>query len=216
ANVLVNESLDAVLCDFGVSSFVHESDAVSGLTTSNSIRGSPRYMSPELTLEEQLKHTLQSDVWAWGCTVFEIMTEIIPYPTKQKSFAIAAEMYLKLAPGSIDALNTVILGTGVDSACQAGVSSLGSIISQCWNFNPTQRPTASMILQCITIPSEAEARLGASEDLEGGISSLHIGDDSAHEGDASQEQTLVARNQADALCMVSLIHVQAQQAAPLT
>ncbi|KIO17707.1 hypothetical protein M407DRAFT_84706, partial [Tulasnella calospora MUT 4182] len=73
ANVLVKEGIDAVLCDFGVSSFIQESGAASGLTTSKSIKGSARYMSPELFPEEgNPKHTLQSDVWAWGCTVFEV------------------------------------------------------------------------------------------------------------------------------------------------
>ncbi|KIO16994.1 hypothetical protein M407DRAFT_85390, partial [Tulasnella calospora MUT 4182] len=73
ANVLVNEDLDAVLCDFGVSSFIQESEAPSGLDTSQSIKGSTRYMSPELFPKDgHPKHTLQSDVWAWGCTVFQV------------------------------------------------------------------------------------------------------------------------------------------------
>ncbi|KAG8901620.1 hypothetical protein FRC00_005928 [Tulasnella sp. 408] len=72
ANVLINASLDAVLCDFGVSSFIRESGAASGLTTSKSIKGSLLYMAPELNLEDEPKHTLQSDVWAWGCTAFEV------------------------------------------------------------------------------------------------------------------------------------------------
>lgn len=72
----MNESLDAVLCDFGVSSFMHESGATSGLTTTKSTKGSTRYMGPELVLEEVSKHTLKSDVWAWGCTAFEVRAEL--------------------------------------------------------------------------------------------------------------------------------------------
>ncbi|KIO23072.1 hypothetical protein M407DRAFT_78537, partial [Tulasnella calospora MUT 4182] len=71
-NILINDSIHAVLCDFGLASFVQESGMSSGLTTSQSIKGSIRYMSPELHLEEDVKHTLASDVWAWGCTVFEV------------------------------------------------------------------------------------------------------------------------------------------------
>lgn len=67
----MKENVDAVLCDFGLSSFVYEPEIASGLTTSKSIKGATRYMSPEL-VRDGSKHTLQSDVWAWGCTTFEV------------------------------------------------------------------------------------------------------------------------------------------------
>ncbi|KAG9028162.1 hypothetical protein FS837_003968, partial [Tulasnella sp. UAMH 9824] len=153
ANVLVNESLDAVLSDFGVSSFINESGEPSGLTTSKSTKGALRYMSPELILQDQSKHTIESDVWAWGCTAFEVMTDSIPYSTSMKDAAIIMEVLKESAPGSIDALSTLILGTGVDSPCHTGVLSLRSIIPQCWDFDTTHRPPASKILQCIAIPS---------------------------------------------------------------
>ncbi|KAG9043783.1 Negative regulator of mitotic exit [Tulasnella sp. UAMH 9824] len=71
-NILITETLQAVLCDFGLASFIQESGMSSGLTTSRPIKGSLRYMSPELILHDEAKHTLASDVWAWGCTVFEV------------------------------------------------------------------------------------------------------------------------------------------------
>ena len=61
-----------MLCDFGVSSFMHVSDAASGLTTSQSTKGSLLYMSPEIILQDEAKNALQSDVWAWGCTALEV------------------------------------------------------------------------------------------------------------------------------------------------
>lgn len=72
ANVLINNKLDAVLCDFGLAKFINDSDTPSGLTTSRTIKGSIRYMSPELVVENDAKHTLASDIWAWGCTAFEV------------------------------------------------------------------------------------------------------------------------------------------------
>ncbi|KAG8931427.1 hypothetical protein FRC01_001320 [Tulasnella sp. 417] len=71
-NILINDSLQAVLGDFGLASLMQESDTSSGLTTSRTPKGSLRYMSPELHLEEDARPTLASDVWAWGCTAFEI------------------------------------------------------------------------------------------------------------------------------------------------
>ncbi|KIO21078.1 hypothetical protein M407DRAFT_42006, partial [Tulasnella calospora MUT 4182] len=72
ANVLVSDSYEATLCDFGLASLADMSGASSGLTTSQSMKGSIRYMSPELMLETDGKHTLASDVWAWACTAFEV------------------------------------------------------------------------------------------------------------------------------------------------
>ncbi|KIO29775.1 hypothetical protein M407DRAFT_69970, partial [Tulasnella calospora MUT 4182] len=77
ANVLINDGPEAVLCDFGLASFVEVSGASSGLTTSGSIKGSTRYMSPELFQTADAKHTLESDVWAWACTVFEVLRQVL-------------------------------------------------------------------------------------------------------------------------------------------
>ncbi|KAG8911430.1 hypothetical protein FRC01_005717, partial [Tulasnella sp. 417] len=71
-NILINGSLHAVLGDFGLASLMQDSDTSSGLTTSRTAKGSLRYMSPELHLEDDAKPTLASDVWAWGCTAFEV------------------------------------------------------------------------------------------------------------------------------------------------
>ncbi|KAG8935631.1 hypothetical protein FRC00_010691 [Tulasnella sp. 408] len=71
-NILINDAHQAVLCDFGLALFIQESGISSGLTTSRSVKGSLRYMSPELNLDDEAKHTLASDVWAWGCTAFEV------------------------------------------------------------------------------------------------------------------------------------------------
>lgn len=71
ANVLIDLHMNAVLCDFGLASFVGGS-ATSGLVTTTTLKGTPRYMSPELHLEGDCTHNLESDVWAWACTVFEV------------------------------------------------------------------------------------------------------------------------------------------------
>lgn len=44
----------------------------SGLTTSVSVKGSARYLSPEL-LEDGAVYSREGDVWAWGCVLFEVM-----------------------------------------------------------------------------------------------------------------------------------------------
>lgn len=67
-NVLVNDELRAMICDFGIARVMSET---SGFTTSKNIKGSAAYMSPELFLEDNPKHTHKSDVWAWACLLLE-------------------------------------------------------------------------------------------------------------------------------------------------
>lgn len=72
SNVLLDEHFNAVLCDLGLATFVCPLKATAaGLVTSTKVKGTFRYMGPEF-LEDDGAHCLQSDVWAWGCTVFEV------------------------------------------------------------------------------------------------------------------------------------------------
>lgn len=63
-NTLVDSAGNAMLCDFGLARMLE--DAPSGLTTTGSPQFTLFYASPEL-LNEGTRHTLKSDVWAWGC-----------------------------------------------------------------------------------------------------------------------------------------------------
>lgn len=141
ANVLVNDEPNAVLCDFGLATFVEDSEAVSGFTTSRSIKGSTRYMSPELFLDIQAKQTLESDVWGWGCTIFEIITDCIPYSTVPSNAHVMLAMVQGQPPGSIESLPKV------DMPFRQTLDVLQDLIPDCWNNDPTKRPLSSHILQ---------------------------------------------------------------------
>ncbi|KAG8920683.1 hypothetical protein FRC01_000640 [Tulasnella sp. 417] len=140
-------------------------------------------MSPELSLGVVSKHSLESDVWAWGCTAFEVMTGIIPYSEKPTNAAVMVEICIGSVPGLVSALDSLITDPSVDLARQAGVTSLQSIISQCWEFEPTGRPSTSSVWILIAVPSQGEGNLGAWKDQEVGISSLRSGDDSGNQED---------------------------------
>lgn len=66
-NVLIDLQRNAVLCDFGLASLVN-----GGLVTATTLKRTPRYMSPELHLDDDCPRSLESDVWAWACTVFQV------------------------------------------------------------------------------------------------------------------------------------------------
>lgn len=62
----------AVLADFGLTHLVEQHSGLTTVTTGK-IRGSTRYMSPELFGDDDDPvHTLNSDMWAFGCVVFEV------------------------------------------------------------------------------------------------------------------------------------------------
>ncbi|KIO30433.1 hypothetical protein M407DRAFT_224396, partial [Tulasnella calospora MUT 4182] len=98
ANVLISDKLDAVLCDFGLATFVENSGDPSGLTTSRSIKGSLRYMSPELFHDDEAKHTLESDIWAWACTIFETITDCIPYANSRSDGSLMVAVLQGASP----------------------------------------------------------------------------------------------------------------------
>ncbi|XP_021719408.1 mitogen-activated protein kinase kinase kinase 18-like [Chenopodium quinoa] len=75
ANILVTN--DGVkIGDFGCCKQV---DDMAGFNSSvTEISGTPMYMAPEVARGEQQSY--QSDVWALGCTVFEMATGLSPWP----------------------------------------------------------------------------------------------------------------------------------------
>lgn len=92
--MLIDLHMNAVLCDFGLASFVSGSDTLPGLITTTTLKGTPRYMSPELLEDGDCKHSLESDVWAWACTVFQVayfhMFQVLtPHPLKMVFFRFA-------------------------------------------------------------------------------------------------------------------------------
>ncbi|KAG8907500.1 hypothetical protein FRC01_007655 [Tulasnella sp. 417] len=169
SNVLVNDDIEAVLCDFGLATFIEESGLPSGLTTSNTIKGSTRYMSPELLQDNDAKNTLESDMWAWGCTTFENsakrpslfqgLTDLEPYHTAMRDVNVMMAMVLGKCPGSVELLSDLTPDT--DTTCHRILDSLKQIIAECWVFNSAERPSSTEIIDRLS-PSDAEISGGPS------------------------------------------------------
>ncbi|KAG9040641.1 hypothetical protein FS837_000370, partial [Tulasnella sp. UAMH 9824] len=189
-NVLISDKPDAVLCDFGLASFIEDSGGPSGLTTSRSIKVSPRYMSPELLDEEEAKHTLGSDIWAWACTVFEvvplsqssrgsaltrvfrrqIITDVIPYANFRTDWGIRGGIGRGTPPGSLELLDSLALE--VDIPSRSTLVTLQALIRECWSRRPEERPSSSGILDRLPYlglkdpdlpPAQAERRVAGSK-----------------------------------------------------
>jgi len=63
--------------DFGISSLAHDQGAIR-LTATNSVIGTPRYMSPEQTKGAKLADA-RSDQWSVGVMMYQCLTGTLPY-----------------------------------------------------------------------------------------------------------------------------------------
>ncbi|THH07806.1 hypothetical protein EW145_g3134 [Phellinidium pouzarii] len=81
-NVLVSSSGVPRICDFGISGMLAASQTIGATSTqTNGVRGSVRWMAPELILpsESPIFHSMQTDIWAFGMTVYELLARQLPY-----------------------------------------------------------------------------------------------------------------------------------------
>ncbi|KAL5512533.1 hypothetical protein ACEPAG_3186 [Sanghuangporus baumii] len=160
-NVLVSQLGEPLICDFGISRLIAASRMMAehGLQAqSSTIRGSARWMSPELLLPsgEHAVHSKETDIWAFGMTVYEVLTKRRPY-------------YRLVSDPQV--ITSVICGElprkpRVSQNWPAQHHLLWNICKACWSSEPAERPSAShlaSVLKAIIYPS---ADNGAGADLD--------------------------------------------------
>ncbi|KAG9002625.1 Negative regulator of mitotic exit [Tulasnella sp. JGI-2019a] len=125
-NVLMGDKRRAILCDFGLTLAADE--LPTGLTTSKGFKGSLRYCSPELVLEDDSRRTISSDMWAWGCLLVEIMRETYPFQHLRNDFQVILALAKGDPPESREVLTHPI--------------DIWSIVRGCWHIDPELRSTA--------------------------------------------------------------------------
>ncbi len=72
--MLVTRDQRALLCDFGLAKAISDDRISSGMTTTKTVRGALRYLSPELLGDDEVNPELafKSDIWAWACVALEV------------------------------------------------------------------------------------------------------------------------------------------------
>ncbi|THH07779.1 hypothetical protein EW145_g3155 [Phellinidium pouzarii] len=144
-NVLVSMTGAPLLADFGVSRIIIESKTIE---TKSSMRGSVRWMAIELfeaslpgnCKEQNLEchsgkhmHTEQADIWAFGMTVYELMTLLRPYYLLPSDF----QVMFAIIQGKLPSLPKVFLS----GTATMDDSVLWDICRVCWHKDPALRPT---------------------------------------------------------------------------
>ncbi|XP_065219177.1 hepatocyte growth factor receptor-like [Planococcus citri] len=135
-NILVSNDLVLKIADFGLARDIRDKDYYRKKTGG---RLPVKWMAPE-ALHRSL-YTTQSDVWSFGVLLWEIVTSgSLPYPT-----------FIKMEE-LVQALDD---GYRMKKPQNCSMK-MYSIMRECWNYLPENRPTFSMILENLEEMSSAD------------------------------------------------------------
>ncbi|ETL30853.1 TKL/DRK protein kinase, partial [Phytophthora nicotianae] len=129
-NILLTESLDPKLIDFGVSRGMMDLTMTAGV-------GTPYWTAPEIL--EGDRYTEKADIYSFGVVLSELDTGRIPY------FDAVEDDGTRLMPFQI--LQEVMTGTlrpSFSADCPPRIQRIGAA---CLSFEPSDRPTAQELIQ---------------------------------------------------------------------
>ncbi|KAG6815249.1 hypothetical protein H0H87_003613 [Tephrocybe sp. NHM501043] len=163
ANILIDNTGHARLCDFGMSSVSNE-DVIAWSTQSRgaSKGGSIRWQAPELFIvaksdnEEEpdvATNSTATDVYAWGCVCIEIFTGQVPFAQYPNDITVMLHIQSGGRPSWPP--NT--------SPARGLTEEIWSLMERCWE-SPSQRPSASIIVDVFAACLIKDTRSGLGVD----------------------------------------------------
>ncbi|NPD91715.1 serine/threonine-protein kinase [Xylanibacter muris] len=126
ANILIDNSKDYAITDFGISS---RSGGDHGYYYDEENSGTMAYMAPE-RFQENTEPMPQSDIWAFGATLYEILTGKVPFGEEGGKFQTGS-------PIQITPVSHI-------------PSDIQHLISDCLSLEPGNRPSAKDIKESAT------------------------------------------------------------------
>ncbi|KAG6329636.1 hypothetical protein ID866_9452 [Astraeus odoratus] len=133
-NVLVSSDRRALLTDFGFSTLTKSSF---NMKVSPPQGGSFSWMAPELF--NGCNNSVAGDVWAFGMTVFELFTRLVPFADCKHD----AHIVCRIIQGHLPDRPTE------GSTCSRMTGGWWDICMLCWKKEPLSRPTVLEILETI-------------------------------------------------------------------
>ena len=135
---MIDQNGNACLADFGLLTFVSDpSNPTSGSSITNA--GTTRWMSPELLYPEhfgfmQSRPTNESDCYALGMVIFEVLSGRPPF-TGDRDYIVTRKVIEGERPGRPEGAQFT--------------EALWRITEQCWSPQPNDRPVAGAVLQSL-------------------------------------------------------------------
>ncbi|KAK7041492.1 hypothetical protein VNI00_009360 [Paramarasmius palmivorus] len=137
ANILVDNSLSCCLADFGLAAVAGDTQLMNA-TTSGTLKGSLRWMAPEMfnmSIGTPTSGTIidksPRDVYAYACTILEIMTGRIPFPE-----LMDPAVMFQVIRGARPSRPT--------EGCWCP-DNIWNLVELCWQEDPGERPRAVQI-----------------------------------------------------------------------
>ncbi|PVF93768.1 kinase-like protein [Serendipita vermifera] len=132
ANVLIDESGNPRLCDFGLARiFLQEGS--SGLSTTTAHTGTERYLAPELLTDKDALPSIETDIYALGCVGLKFIFLQEPYAHHANN--LHGDIFIDIRSGKPPATILSELGTPESKPWE--------VIVSCWKIRPIERPSAS-------------------------------------------------------------------------
>ncbi|KAJ7235054.1 kinase-like domain-containing protein [Mycena rebaudengoi] len=135
-NILVTPSGRACIADFGLSSIADVVTLRFTHSTATAKGGTTRWQAPELLRGEHPSH-YGSDIYAFACVCYEVLTGKAPFHEVQRDVAII----LKVIAGERPSRPS---GSGTDPLL---MNSLWTLLQNCWAPNAENRPEAPQIVK---------------------------------------------------------------------
>lgn len=131
ANILISEDGQALICDFGLAAMEAAAAETSFMFLSGtSAKGTYRWMAHEIVLYDDARLTRESDIWAFGCVLLEVLSGRVPYYEKTE----AVQVILAISQGEIPTRPP-----GIHDR-------VWKFMLHCWQLVPSARPCAGCIL----------------------------------------------------------------------
>ncbi|KAJ6516341.1 kinase-like domain-containing protein, partial [Mycena sanguinolenta] len=129
-NILVTPSRKACITDFGLSSIVTELSVRMTFSSGNARAGTVRYQAPELLRGEKSNH-YGSDVYAFACVSYEILTGKVPFFEMVTEVAIIFKVVEGVRPSRPETIS----------------QDIWLLLEDCWHQQINKRPTTTVILR---------------------------------------------------------------------
>lgn len=126
-NILLDDFLFPKIADFGLSKISNQNESKSSTTTFGSIKGTPKYMSPEIW--RNAEYSKASDVYAFSLILYEVITNEQPF-NDFNFFEICLKVIQSYRPKFPKEIP----------------ESYKNLIEKCWDQDPQKRPTFIEIL----------------------------------------------------------------------